>query len=94
MSDEKISLEWLGTRVLTLTAEMRDLQRRFTALETRLSALESRFGGLESRISGIEARLGGIEARLAVIEERMTAMLGLVVRIAERLDGGAPPAPQ
>jgi hypothetical protein len=79
MSDEKIGLEWLGTRVLSLTAEMRDLQRRFTAFETRLSALESRFGG--------------IEARLGVIEERMTPILGLVVRIAEQLDGGAPPVP-
>ena len=44
MSDENISLELLGTRVLTLTAE--------------------------------------------VHEERMSAMLALVVRIAERVDGG------
>jgi hypothetical protein len=34
-------LELLGGRVLTLTAEVRDLQHRFTAVE-------SRFGGLRS----------------------------------------------
>ena len=65
-SDEKISLELLGARILTLTAEVRDLQHRFTAMEVRLGAMEQRF---------------------AAQEERMSAMLALIVRIAERLDG-------
>jgi hypothetical protein len=73
MSEEKVSLELLGSRVLTLTAEVRDLQHRLTAMEGRLTALESRFSA--------------IEQRFAVQEERMTAMLGLIVRIAERVDG-------
>ena len=73
MSEEKISLELLGSRVLTLMAEVRDLQHRFTAMESRLTALESRFSAMEQRF--------------AVQEERMTAMLGLIVRIAERVDG-------
>lgn len=96
MSDEKINLDprvalatdrWflargLGARVLILTAEVRDLQHRFTAMEHRFTALESRFTAMESRLSGIEGRLG-------VMEERMSAMLALIVRIAERLDGGS-----
>ena len=41
MSDEKITLELLGARVLTLTAEVRDLQHRFTAMENRFTALEA-----------------------------------------------------
>jgi len=73
MSEEKISLELLGSRVLTLMAEMRDLQQRFTAIESRLTALESRFSAMEQRF--------------AVQEERMTAMLALIVRIAERVEG-------
>lgn len=97
MSDEKINLDprvalatdrWFlargrGARVLTLTAEVRDLQHRFTAMEHRFTAPESRFTAMESRLSGIEGRLG-------VMEERMSAMLALIVRIAERLDGGSP----
>jgi len=85
----KIGLELLGARVLTLTAEVRDLQYRFTAMEHRFAALESRFTAMESRLSGIESRLSGIEGRLGVTEERMSAMLALIVRIAERLDGGS-----
>jgi uncharacterized coiled-coil protein SlyX len=82
VSDDKISLEWLGSRVLTLTAELRDLQLRFGALEQRFTALEARLGG-------IEARLGSLESRFGAQEERMSAMLSVLVRLAERIDGGA-----
>ena len=81
MSDET-SVELLGARVLPQTAEVRDLQYRFTAMEHRFAALESRFTAMESRLSGIEGRLG-------VTEERMSTMLALIVRIGERLDGGS-----
>jgi alpha-D-ribose 1-methylphosphonate 5-triphosphate synthase subunit PhnH len=83
MSDEKVSLELHGARVLSLTAEVRDLQVRFTAMEHRFAALETRFAAMEARLSGIEGRLGGLE-------ERISATLSLIVRIAERLDGGSP----
>jgi hypothetical protein len=65
---------------MTLTAEVRDLQVRFTAVEHRFAALESRFTAMEARLSGIEGRLGGLD-------ERMSAMLAVIVRIAERLEG-------
>ena len=78
MGDEKISLELLGSRMLTMTAELRDLQLRFGALEQRLGALEQRFSALEHRIGAIESRFGAQE-------ERMTAMLALLVRVAERI---------
>jgi hypothetical protein len=47
MSGEKINLEWLGNRVMTMSAEVRDLQLRFTALEGRFSAMEARIAALE-----------------------------------------------
>jgi len=83
MSEEKLGLELLGARVVALTAEVRDLQHRFSAVESRFSALESRF-------TAMETRLGGIESCLGVIEDRMSSMLSLIVRIAERLDGASP----
>ena len=73
-------------RVLTLTAEVRDLQLRFSALEGRFAAMESRFSAMESR-------LGAIERRSDVQEERLSAMLAVIVRIAERLDR-TPPEPR
>jgi hypothetical protein len=54
MSDERINLDLLGSRVLTLTTEVRDLQHHFTAMESRFSALESRFTAMEARLSGVE----------------------------------------
>ncbi len=78
MSGEKVSLELLGSRMLTMTAELRDLQLRFGAIEQRLGALEQRIGALEQRIGAIESRFGAQE-------ERMTAMLALMVRVAERI---------
>jgi hypothetical protein len=86
MSDEKINLEWIGTRVLTMTAEMRDLQLRFSALEGRFAAMESRFGAMETRI-------GAIERRFHTQEERMSAMLAVIVRIAERVAPPTEPRP-
>ena len=85
MGDEKISLELLGSRMLTMTAELRDLQLRFGALEQRLGALEQRLGALEQRFSAVEQRIGAIESRFGAQEERMTAMLALLVRVAERI---------
>ena len=70
ISDETITLELLGARLMALTADVRDLQQRFHGLEARLGALEGRFGA--------------IERRFAVQEERMSRMLSLIVRIAER----------
>lgn len=75
MSDETVSLELFGSRVLTMTAELRDLQLRVGALEQRFGAMESGFGALESRFGAQE--------------ERMAAMLSLLVRLAERIEGGA-----
>jgi hypothetical protein len=77
-----MTLETLGTRVLALTAVVRDLQQLFTAMELRL-------GGLETRIGAIEARFTALEARFAVQEARMTHMLALLLHVAERI-GGSP----
>jgi predicted nucleic acid-binding Zn-ribbon protein len=68
-----------------LTAEIRDLQLCFSALEGRFAAMESRF-------SAMEIRLGAIERRLDVQEERMSAMLAVIVRIAERIDRTTEPS--
>ena len=70
MSDEAITLELVGARLMALTADVRDMQQRFDGLEARLGALEGRFGA--------------IERRFAVQEERMSRMLAPIVRIAER----------
>jgi hypothetical protein len=92
MSEEKVTLELLGARVLALTADVRDLQQRFSGLEARLGGIEARLGGIEARLGGIEGRVSGMETRFAVQEERMTRVLAFVVRIAERLDGRPNPA--
>ena len=70
MSDQAITLELVGARLMALTADVRDLQQRFDGMEARLGALESRFGAMERRYS--------------VQEERMSRMLSLIVRLAER----------
>jgi hypothetical protein len=70
MSEETITLELVGARLMALTADVRDLQQRFDGLEARLGAIEGRFGAMERRF--------------AVQEERMSRMLSLIVRIAER----------
>jgi uncharacterized coiled-coil protein SlyX len=79
MSDERITLELLGSRTLAMGAELRDLQLRFGALESRFSALETT----------VNSRFGALESRFAAQEERMNRLIALVVRIAERLDGAA-----
>jgi hypothetical protein len=44
---------------------------------------------IESRLTGIEGRISGMEQRFVIHEDRMSAMLAIIVRIAERLDGSA-----
>jgi len=82
VSDEKISLELLGSRVLTLTAELRDVQ-------LRLGRARTPFYRAGSALQRLEGRLGSLESRFGTQEERMSAMLGLLVRVAERIEGGA-----
>jgi hypothetical protein len=83
VSDEKISLELLGLRVLAITAALRDVQ-------LRLSALEQGFTAIEARFTALEQRFGAFESRFGAQEERMTAMLALLVRVAERIGAGPP----
>jgi archaellum component FlaC len=85
MSDDKVSLEWLGSRVLTMTAGVRDMQLLVSALEHRFSALEGRFTAMEVRLGGVENRLSSIDSRIDGIEQRMSALLSLLVRVAERI---------
>ena len=84
MSDEIVTLEFVGVRLLGLTSEMRELRQRFSGMEVRLGALETRFSGLEMRFAGMEARFDGMERHMAVLGERITHLISLVVRIAER----------
>lgn len=86
MSDEKIGLELVGARVLTLTAEVRDLRHRLDGLERRMTALKHRFTALEDRFGATGHRLSALEDRYTVQEERMSAMLAIIVRVAERID--------
>ena len=81
MSDETITLDLLGSRLMALTAEVRDLQQRFTGLEASFSGLEARFDGF---VVAFDGRISALERRYAVQEERQTRMLSLLVRIAER----------
>ena len=84
MSDETVTLELLGARLMALTADVRDLQQRFDGFEARFDGLEARFAAMESRLAGLENRYAAMERRFAVQEERMSRMLSLIVRIAER----------
>ena len=81
MSDETITLELLGARLMALTGEVRDLQQRFTGLEARFAGLEARFDGFAIAFDG---RISALERRFAVQEKRMSQMLSPIVRIAER----------
>ncbi|MGH7047946.1 MAG: hypothetical protein ACREE2_16325 [Stellaceae bacterium] len=81
MSGETITLELLGGRLLALTADVRDLQQRFTGLEARFAGLEVRFDGF---VISFDGRISALERRFAVQEERMSRMLALIVRLAER----------
>ena len=97
MGEEKVSLELLGTRFLGLTAGVRDLQHRFTAVESRFSALENRVSALEiamtAGLDGMSTRLDTIERRFAIPKERLSAMLAVIVRVAGRLEGTQLPPP-
>ena len=54
-------------------------------------AREHRFTAREDRFSAMEHRISAMEERFAVQDERMSAMLAMIVRVAERLDGTPPP---
>jgi len=56
-----------------------------------MTALEHRFTALEDRFSAMEHRTSATGERFAVQEERMSAMLAVIARVAERLDGTPEP---
>src|SRR5260370_39974797 len=91
MSEEKISLEWLGNRVMTMSAELRDMQLRFTAMESRFSGMEIRIGALErtitAQLDAIASRFDGMERRQVAHQDRIPRIPALLLRMAERLDG-------
>ena len=56
--------EDLGARVLTLTAEVRDLQQRFAGMEQRLGALKGRFAAQEERLTRMLTLLVRVAERI------------------------------
>jgi hypothetical protein len=74
LSDDKASA-LLGSQILTMMTEVRDLQLRFGGLERRFSAIDS-------HLSGIDARLAALESRFSAQEQRMDNMLAMLVRMA------------
>ena len=80
MSDDKlpepVTLDWVGVRLLTIGAELRDQRKRLDAMEARFTGMEHRFAGMEQRYS--------------IQEDRLTAHLDLLVRIAARLGVSEP----
>lgn len=82
MSDQPVTLEFLGRQMLALTSDVRDMQQRVTVLEARFGAMETRLTALAL---SIESRFDAVEKRLAAQEERQSRMLDLMVRIASRI---------
>jgi hypothetical protein len=60
--------------------------------QTGVIATQSGYLALEHRFTALEDRFSAMEERFAVQDERMSAMLAMIVRVAERLDG-TPRAP-
>ena len=78
MSDQPVTLEFVGRQLLAMSADVRDVKQRVTNLEARFTVIENRFTGLESRMDGIEKRMAGLE-------DRQTGMMDLLVRLAMRM---------
>ncbi len=59
--------------------------------QTDVIAMHSGYLALEHRFTAREDRFSAMEEHFPVQDERMSAMLAMIVRVAERLDGTPPP---
>jgi hypothetical protein len=58
--------------------------------EISLERLDARVAALTAEVRDLQIRFGTLEQHFGAQEERTTTMLALLVRVAERLDGGTP----
>jgi hypothetical protein len=89
---EVVSLEFIGRRLDSMSADVADVRRRFSGFGDRFTVMEGRIGTLEVRLGAIEGRLALNEERIDAVIERLgkletVASRGLLLseRIAEKL---------
>ena len=93
-SEDTITLELLGARLLALTADVRDLQLRFAGMETRLGALEARFSGMEARFAVQKERMKELVEKHIAAEMAgdSAAAVSMYSDDVEHAEGDAPAA--
>jgi hypothetical protein len=76
VSEEKVTLDLIGARLLSLTAALDDLQQRASVMEIRFTAMEARIGGVEQRLDRMIALLLRVAERIGgpSLDERMTEL--------------------
>lgn len=80
MSDQPVSLEFIGRRLDTFQHDLADVRRRMAAMTDRFGFLELRIGGIEQRISGLETRFGQLEVRIDRMTERYSGQEAALAR--------------
>jgi uncharacterized coiled-coil protein SlyX len=91
MSEQPISLEFIGRRLDTFQHDLADVRRRMAAMTDRFGLLEQRIGGIEQRIGGLETSFGHLEVRIDRLAERYSGQEQALARVLLLLERDAKP---
>jgi hypothetical protein len=82
---EVVSLEFIGRRLDSMSADIADVRRRFSGFGDRFTVMEARLASIEGRLGLNEEGIDAVVERLGKLETVASRGLLLAERIAEKL---------
>ena len=62
MSDDRISLDFLGEQMLSMQADLRGVRSQQVKLESEQTSLRADFRRLETKVDGLDSKVDGLDA--------------------------------
>lgn len=64
MSDDQVSLDFLGEQMLRMQADLRGVRSEQVKLESEQTSMRADFRRLEGKVDGLDAKVDGLDAKV------------------------------
>ena len=86
MSDNRVSLDFLGEQMLRMQADLRGVRSEQVKLESEQTSLRADFHRLEGKVDGVDAKVGGLDAKVGGLDAKVSGLDAKVERLEAKVD--------
>ncbi len=86
MSDDKVSLDFLGEQMLRMQADLRGVRSEQIKLESEQTSMRADFVRLEAKVDGLDVKVDGLDSKVNSLDSKMDSLDAKVGRLAASVD--------